>query len=169
MSDRIKMLALEKRGSTAVILIDMQEDFVCGLTEHARDKIITGQRRIIQLCVDHDIPFFTVEYQGHGETIPELSEEIEQVKRRWTVLKLSKSAFSQPVLRQILTDLHISQLVLMGVNASLCVFFTARDARDHGYQLITGNELIANCRYHVNLEDSPHVLDWYRRFTTFEE
>jgi len=59
----------QHKDQIAVILIDMQADFVKRIRKDEVDNLIESQVRIISFCADYDIPLIILEYAHHGETI----------------------------------------------------------------------------------------------------
>ncbi len=58
------------------------------------------------------------------------------------VIKMDFSGFKDTDLNQIIRDLEVETLFLMGVDASCCVMHTANDAINEGYKVITSPEVI---------------------------
>jgi|SRR3989344_2650782 len=147
-----------KDEQIVALLIDMQPGFVERVTVANCEILIQNQLRIIRLCVIRNVPLIVIEYQGHGETIPELLTAMQGVKRIMRVEKWNDNAFSNPELLKHLQELEADTLLLTGINASYCVLDTAAAAVLHGYKILTADRLIENGSH----QPSDKALDWYK-------
>lgn len=129
---------------TAVVLIDMQEDFVKELFKEEKGMIISAQKRLLSLCVKYNIPLVVLEYENHKETIPELSEWIEKIKRVEILKKKNDDGFRNTQLDAVLKNFGVKNLLLAGVNTSWCVRETARSALHFGFEVYSNKNLKAD-------------------------
>lgn len=156
----------------AVVLVDMQTRFVDNLSPVKRDRIIKEQIKVIHFCAEMALPLFVLEYIGYGQTIDLLKSEIEYVHQVTLLLKDLNDAFSEPRLDAKLADLLVNELIITGINASSCVFATARTAFAQGYEITTASTLMADGDHILNdksrstVRDLEFVERWYRRNTT---
>jgi len=144
--------------SLAVVLIDMQEDFLMKVIQKSKDRILTNQIIIIRHCAENDIPVIVLEGDGYGPTIPLLIEEVVKVPRHEIIIKSAYSGFSNKDFESHLDDLKISSLALMGVNAGACVLLTAEDALNKGFLVKTSEEVIAASIFH----NKNNHIPWYK-------
>ena len=145
--------------NTAVILIDMQTDFIDEIEHKKRKEIIQGQIGVLQACSKNDIPVITLEYANHGGTIAILRRYIGRVPRTQTIIKKCDDGFSNQQLKDELDKLDAKTLLLMGINANHCVKRTAESALKLGYRTVTAHNLIANgcaCDGHCS-----NYQEWY--------
>ncbi|MFH0951088.1 MAG: isochorismatase family cysteine hydrolase [bacterium] len=159
---RLKKKLVQPDPAMAVILIDMQKNFVKKLKPEDKDRIIPKQIAIIRLCADKDIPLFVLEYKNeyekNGKTIPELKKEIAKVPRAEYIIKHENDGFSEFRLRCWLESYGITKLLLLGINADYCVKQTAESAIRLGYQIITSRDFIGGQSDHSN----DNSADWYK-------
>jgi nicotinamidase-related amidase len=146
--------------SLAVLLIDMQEGFI---NSPEKLKIIPHQIEVLRFCKNYDIPVIIFEYSSWGPTIDILMGEVYQLQPKNVFLleKYFDDAFSQPKLNVLLEGLKVTTLLLMGVNASYCVFSTARTAIKNKYKIVTSGDLIAGFK-DLDQEKSKDVI-WYQQ------
>jgi nicotinamidase-related amidase len=142
----------------AVILIDMQDNFVYGLRKGELERITPNQLLILKKCNLMNIPIFVLEFANKGETIEVLLTEIKKSKNYTFITKYSDSGFSSTQLHEKLKALNIKRIFLMGINATYCVMDTARDAIKEGYEIITSNDVISGAGHH----DPNNGVSWYR-------
>jgi nicotinamidase-related amidase len=158
-----------KRSSLAVLLIDMQADFVESLPDEARDMIIENQTRVIRACAARDIPLVVLEYKHREPTIDVLQIEILRVPRVTVIIKSLDNGFTEKLLNETLKAIGAKKLILMGINASHCVFLTARSAIKLGYCVITNETVIADHHSYSCL--NPHMRKtsarWYKENGAF--
>ncbi|MDR0888919.1 MAG: cysteine hydrolase [Coriobacteriales bacterium] len=143
-------IALIGRDKTALIVIDMINDFVSGTLGCERAlKIVEPVSRLCTLAREHDIPVIYTcdahlpsidkEIMLWGEhamvgtkgadVIPELSPH----DNDYMITKRRYSAFFQTGLKLLLDELGVGRLILCGLQAHLCVQHTCADAFQWGY------------------------------------
>ena len=121
---------------TAFILIDMQEKLLASMNTAEAGKIIAWQKILLNTASELNIPVIVTEQypNGLGRTIPELSGLF---KTEWPIYdKTSFSCFGDVKFRMEILKRHIRTLVLIGVEAHVCVQQTAVDALEKGFQVI---------------------------------
>jgi nicotinamidase-related amidase len=134
----------KKLPSMAVVLVDMQTDFVEDADPKKLRALIEAQKLILEECLVQNIPVFVLELARRGETITELAKILQKIPRVTTIIKGYDDGFWNTDLDLKLKELGIEHLVLMGINASHCVLETAQSAIELGYTISTGKALIAN-------------------------
>ena len=155
----------------AVLLIDMQDYF---LQHHHRDDqkmLLSAHERVLDLCHDKSLPVAVLEYANHGSTTDYLREKVECLPQRETFTKSSDSAFVGTTLHHYLCSLDISDVVLLGINAEVCVKCTAIDAKREGYSLLTARDCIAQPRAYLPGESTDRIplSKWYEKNTQLYE
>lgn len=155
----------------AFLLIDMQVKFVGRLSPFNRKRIIEEQTKVIRFCAEEDLLLFVLEYNKYGPTVHELKCEIERVGQSCLILKNRNSGFLNTGLGDLLTDFKVDTLVPMGINAAACVWGTAHDALEIGYEVLTSETLMANGenvtrtrKWRQNIRAS---VRWYKHNTSF--
>jgi isochorismate hydrolase len=129
-------------SNLAVLLIDMQKDFV---TRPEKFDLIPNQVAVLRFCRERYLPVVWIEYDESGETMPELVVELNKIPpgKLYFVSKGSANAFIETDLGEMLRSINATDLIIMGVNACACVYETAVEAHRQGYQIITSENLVA--------------------------
>ncbi len=143
----------------AVLLVDMQTDFVRLLRKGSLNKLLPNQIAVIRQCAAFDIPVVVLEYEKCGITIPKLMREVKKVPRFVSVTKKLDSGFSKKELSVQLMRWKCRKLLLTGINAEFCVLSTATDALRSGYSIVTSPQLIAGRPQHAK----DDCISWYAK------
>jgi len=117
----------------AVMVVDMQTMFLNQLATHVREKLVTAHERLLRVCAEKDIPVIVAELERYGETAPDVRQLLKSVPRVDRVTKPGNSVFSANETLTLLSGYGANTIILCGVNASFCVWETAKDARTGGY------------------------------------
>ena len=150
----------------AVVIIDMQPEFLKALRFRAVLRLIAEQVRIIRECARQDVPVFVIEFSDEGETDYELARELARVPRVFRFKKTENDAFTNAGFEHALDAEGVTRLLLMGVNASYCVLETAYSARKKGYDVRIGWNLIADAtciNFLTRWVDKWRSIRWYAR------
>ncbi|MBL4644533.1 MAG: cysteine hydrolase [Candidatus Pacebacteria bacterium] len=142
----------------AVILVDMQKDFVVDLFEDVRASIVDAQVRVIRACAKENIPLFVLEFRGEGRTIVELECEINRVPRVKFITKKRDNGFIRTSLGKDIKRLGVTAVSIMGMNAHACVLDTAKTALATGLHVSVPENLIADA---CNTGIRTGARQWY--------
>lgn len=129
--------------SNAVLLIDMQDDFLEDIKENKREEMISSQLEVLSRCTEHRIPVFVLEYRAHGKTTEVLREKVREIPLFYHITKDFNNGFAYTYLEIILKKLGLDTLYLMGINAS-CVTATADGALENGFKISTSKKVVAD-------------------------
>ena len=144
---------------TAVIVIDMINDFVTGVFKSDRAaKIIPNikalldytrkQKVPIVYATDAHVPNVDPEFDVWGSHAvagsrgAEIIDELKPHKGDFRVLKRKYSAFQGTDLDQLLRELKIDTVILTGVVTDICIQHTAADAFFRGYKIIVPKDCV---------------------------
>jgi hypothetical protein len=156
-----------KQKNTAVILVDMQDFFLKNFKLSLRKILIENQLHVIDSCLKNKFPFIVLEYKSRGisrgSLIKDLDEKIKNVYKE-VLVKENNSGFTQTKLDSILKQLHVKNILIMGVNANGCVQDTAIGALNRGFKVMTSCGIIASTS-RDDLELSKRNKDWYIKNT----
>ena len=120
--------------NTVVVLIDMQQAFLGLFGFIFCRSFLNRQIQLIRKCSQNDIPVVVLEYGGYGKTVPRLMKEVRKVPRYTVMQKHDADGFSNERLYHTLEQYKATQLILTGVNKSVCVMCTAQGAIKAGYR-----------------------------------
>ena len=126
-----------------------------GINEKEKKKEIPYILDTLDFCYERKIPIFVLETRNAGDTIDPIKDRLDRYGACY-IQKVENSGFPETSLDEELKRLDVKTLLLMGVNASVCVRQTAEDALELGYGVCTSRDLIAE----------PPV--WHRGFKTYE-
>jgi nicotinamidase-related amidase len=144
---------------TAVIVIDMINDFVTGIFKSDRAvKIIPNikslldcarkKKALVVYVTDAHLPQMDPEFDVWGRHAEagswgaEVIDELKPGKGDFRVLKRKYSAFQDTDLDQLLRELKIDTVVLTGVVTDICIQHTAADAFFRGYKIIIPKDCV---------------------------
>ena len=101
----------------------------------------------------------TLECAARSERGKQIVELLGPNKDDYHVLKPQRSGFFATPLDVLLTSLDISDLIITGITADICVLFTAHDAYMRGYRI----SVPADCTAAADSETCNAALDMLRR------
>jgi len=144
---------------TAVVVIDMINDFVTGVFKSERAaKIIPNIKRLLEFArkqgvpiiyaTDAHLPNVDPEFEVWGPHAvkdswgAEIIDELKPEKSDFHVLKRKYSAFQGTDLDMLLRELKVDTLILTGVVTDICIQHTAADAFFRGYKLIVPKDCV---------------------------
>lgn len=118
------------RDNTVLLLIDIQGTLAQII--HERASILENMRKVIRGCQILEIPILLTEQINLGATIPEVMELLPGIK---PIIKESFSCCGNQEFMETLTSLGRTQVIIAGLETHVCVYQTAIDLLDHGYQV----------------------------------
>jgi len=136
---------------TAVLVIDMINDFVTGVFKNRRaEKIIPNVKQLLSFARENKIPVVYVsdahlpsvdtEFNVWGQHAvagtwgAQVVDELVPRKGDFILQKRRYSGFQGTDLDQLLRDLEVDTLILTGVVTDICIQHTAADAFFKGYR-----------------------------------
>lgn len=142
-----------KKGKTAVILVDMLNDFVTGSLRCERaDRIVPRLAQLVTAAREKGLPIIYSNDAHHegldkeldlwgnhaltGTTGAEIIPELAPEKGDFIVPKRRYSGFFQTDLHLLLVELQVTNVILTGLHTHMCVRHTAADAYYWGYHII---------------------------------
>ncbi len=142
-------------GKLAAVVVDMQPIYMCGITDKEKKREIPKILKTLDFCHENDIPIFVLEITDGGDTIERIKTRLDEYGAVY-IGKDGNSGFEGTGFECSLRALGIKNLLLTGVNASICVRETAQDALNFGFGICTSKDIIAE----------PPV--WHRGYKTYE-
>ena len=154
-----KYLHEKKEPVYAVMVVDMQERFLKYFRPELKESIIENQIKVLRHSAENNIPALAVEFEDEGKTITEIYKEIIQNNQYDTLIKKHENAFKAISVLDKLCDWEITDIFLMGVNASACIRNTAAGARKYGFNVITTPYVIGD---DTGMESETYkTLNWF--------
>jgi nicotinamidase-related amidase len=161
---------------TAVVVIDMINDFVTGIFRNERaENIIPSIKQLLNSAHNNKIPVvyasdahlpnvdteFDVwsQHAVVGTWGAQIVEELKPEKSDFVLQKRRYSAFQGTDLDLLLRELEVDTLVLIGVVTDICVQHTAADAFFKGYKIIVPED----CVEAIDEQTQKAALDYLER------
>lgn len=156
---------MENMPRIAVIVIDMQRDFVAkdapiecygarNILPHIRELLNTARSLGVPIIIAKEVhrldgSDFGIELEKEskhcieGSGGEEIVDELLPKKSDYIILKRRYSGFYETDLEILLKGLRVDRLILMGVATNVCVRATAQDAKQKDYHVIVPKECVA--------------------------
>jgi nicotinamidase-related amidase len=155
-------------ANAALVVIDMQKGIVALPTAHPMAGVIDNVAALCRAFRARNLPVVLVNVAGRApgrtETSlnytppPDWAELIPELERQpgdETVTKMNVGAFYGTGLERILRRRGVTQVVMAGVATSLGVESTARQAFDHGYNVL----LVTDAMTDLDPEMHRHAVE----------
>lgn len=152
---------------TALIVVDLQRGIASLPTAHPADAVIANAAELAAAFRRRDLPVVLVNVAGGapgrtdlgnrnaGGSRPadwtDLVPELHQQPSDHTVTKLTWGAFHNTSLAAHLTDLGVTQVVVVGIATSIGVESTARAAYEHGFNVTLATDAM------TDLDETNHT------------
>jgi len=129
-----------KKEDTLLLMIDIQERLAPAMNKS--DKVIDNNKILITALKEMKIPIlYTEQYpKGLGRTLPELTEIIGKAK---PLEKIVFSAFNKELKDELIESGRVN-IILTGMEAHVCVYQTARDLIDNGFNVFLVSDGVAS-------------------------
>lgn len=129
------MTTLKDRPNTALIVIDVQNGVVA--SAHERDAVVANIDSLVQRARREDVPVVWVQHSDEGlakgsdewRIVPELDPSDAEP----LVAKSYGDAFEDTSLEEVLSDLGVGRLVVVGAQTDQCIRSTLHGAFARGY------------------------------------
>jgi nicotinamidase-related amidase len=151
-------------NAPALLVIDMQRDFVASWEAAARDRLVASIHQLVTLCRANAWPVIWVRQEMapdlsdapldvrgrktgvvvRGTPGAQLCEGLEPVPGEPIVVKTRYSAFFRTPLDALLEELRPALLVLAGVNSHACIRTTAIDAFQRDHAVVIARECVGS-------------------------
>jgi nicotinamidase-related amidase len=127
-------------GDALLMIVDIQERLAAAM--EAGKEVIQKTGILLEMSGVLSMPVvFTEQYpKGLGKTVPELRPDPE---RHAVFEKLSFSAYTEE-LAAFLMEAGRKKIILAGMETHVCVFQTARDLLDAGYQVFAARDAVCS-------------------------
>ena len=132
------MTTLENRPNAALIVIDVQNGVVAG--NHERDAVVANVGKLVEKARQEQVPVVWVQHSDEGlareseewRIVPELSPDDAEP----LVEKNYGDSFEDTTLENVLSDLGVGRLVVVGAQTDACIRSTLHGALARGYDAI---------------------------------
>jgi nicotinamidase-related amidase len=132
------MTTLGNRPATALLVIDVQNGVVAG--NYQRDEVVANIGGLVDKARREDVPIIWVRHSDEGlesgsddwQIVPELSPNGSEplIEKRYG------DSFEDTTLENVLSDLGVGRLVVVGAQTDACIRSTLHGAFARGYDAI---------------------------------
>jgi nicotinamidase-related amidase len=128
-------------NNTVLVVIDVQTRLARVMHEH--EETLANIERMVKIAKVLDIPVLRTEQAPEkiGSTVDTIAKLLP------STVVFSKSTFScyrQDAFREALKAMSRRQLLLVGIEAHVCVYQTARDLKRHGYDVYVAADAVSS-------------------------
>lgn len=159
---------------SALIVIDAQEGIVNRPHYYQRDSLIQAITLAIEQATKQEIPVIFIQHSIKKQTVDsfftggQMAESSPETALIAPFVDLATlcfpkhraDAFSESRFENYLLDNHITQVYLVGADASACVYRTAQGAVNRGYDTI----ILENGLFAINDKTKEKMLKKYKKY-----
>ena len=147
-----------ERDRAVLVVIDVQEKLVPSMNERVCDRVVQHINMLLEGCAAMELPVIATEQypRGLGHTIKELGGATAQ----HCVEKVAFSCCGEPNFMGTLEKTGRKQVLLVGMEAHVCVYQTMIDLLDRGYQVHLVRDAICSrfkSDYHTAITTAPEM------------
>jgi nicotinamidase-related amidase len=122
--------------TTALLVVDVQEGFMQGdFPVYNAPEFLARTRELIDWARQQSLPIVYVQHNEAPEYDGQIHASIAPLPTDPIVLKLYPDAFYETNLQEVLHQLGIEKLILMGLQTEMCVNSTLRAALQRNYEV----------------------------------
>jgi nicotinamidase-related amidase len=137
-------MPLIERANSVLVVVDVQDTFLCKLPLHERGALVARIAWIMQIAIALEIPIVA--------TAEDVSDTVELLPLLKNLLppgqcvfnKMVFSLYGQHDIRQAIEALGKTDIVLVGQETDVCIAQSAIDLRDAGYQVWVADDATAS-------------------------
>ncbi len=139
--------------SACVLVIDFQPRLFQVMDR--KEELLNNAVKLLKGCHILGIPIVATEQypKGLGSTLPEIKEFLNE---KDTYAKMSFSAY--PVIKQALREVDKKDVILLGIEAHICVYQTCRDLVQSGYKVFVPYECVSS-RNPAHVQNALRLMD----------
>jgi nicotinamidase-related amidase len=129
------MTTLDDRPNTALLVVDVQNDVVSGA--HARDAVVGRISSLVDKARHEEVPVVWVQHSDEqmvrGSEEWRIVPELTPIETEPSVEKIHGDSFEDTSLENVLAELRVGRLVVVGAQTDACVRATIHGAFVRGY------------------------------------
>lgn len=143
------------RPGTTLVIVDVQERLVPAMPEKVYSQVLANIQLLRQAAELLSLPLLTTEQypRGLGHTVPEL-------RGGQTIEKITFGCCGEPAFLQALNALNTRRVLLVGMEAHVCVYQTLLGLRQEGFGVHLVQDAICSQRksdYRAALQNAPRA------------
>ena len=137
-------MPLIERANSVLVVVDVQDTFLCKLPLHEREALVARIAWIMQVAIALEIPIVAT-----AEDVSDTVEFLPSLKNllppgQCVFNKMVFSLYGQHDIRQAIEALGKTDVVLVGQETDVCISQSAIDLRDAGYQVWVADDATAS-------------------------
>lgn len=154
-------MPLLKRDDSLLLLVDVQEKLFPYIAE--ADQLLQNCKWLLQLAKKIEVPILISEQytKGLGETMSKLKNIVNQPA---ICDKIHFSCYSDSTAKQAIHHINRKQIVLIGIEAHVCVMQTAIELKQNGYDVFIVVDAVSS----RDLKDKKYALKRMREHYEIE-
>jgi isochorismate hydrolase len=131
-------------GRSQLLIIDIQERLFSAMPEKAAQKVLRNSKILVEACKQLSIPVVRTEQypKGLGATHRELQDTLPDNHHAFE--KTCFSSCGASGIEEVITDPERDQVILIGMEAHVCVLQTAFELQDMGKQVFLVNDAVCS-------------------------
>lgn len=132
---------LLQASRSLLLVVDIQSRLAPAIDKGS--QVINNSCWLIEVAKELGVPVRATEQypKGIGESVPPIKERLETSE---ILQKMHFSALREPEIKEHIVDLNRQQIVIIGTEAHVCVFQTAVDLIEAGYQVYLVEEAVGS-------------------------
>jgi len=132
------MTTLPDRPNTALLVVDVQQGVVEGA--HERDAVVANVGNLVEKAREEGVPVVWVQHHDegleHGSDEWRIVPELAPAESEPRIEKSYGDSFEDTPLEDVLSDLAVGRLVVVGAQTDACIRSTLHGALVRGYDAI---------------------------------
>ena len=145
MSKYLADLPLTHADTSQLLIVNVQEKLIKAMPKTDRDVMVANINRLSQSARSLGIPIILSEHYGKGlgDTIPEIRQHLPpgtEAKDKLTFSCCTAPGFEE----ELGQDAERKQIVMVGLEAHICIIQTAAGLRQWGYQVFVVEDAICS-------------------------
>ncbi len=134
-------------AKTALVVVDVQEKLVPAMPTARIDGLLHATKVFLEAAVTLGVPVIVTEQypRGLGPTCAVVDETLQHV-RHTRITKTTFDACLEPSFAEALLAADVQAVVVLGVEAHICVLQTVRSIADRGYATYVVSDAVASRR-----------------------
>lgn len=134
-------------SSSLLLIIDVQEKLAAAMHEASLSALERATHVLLEGAQALSVPVLVTEQypQGLGRTLPKIADKLEAVSAK-RLEKLTFSAVEAPGFGKLLQEIAPRSVVVVGMEAHVCVFMTARELAARGLEVHVPMDGVASRR-----------------------
>ena len=130
------------REDSVLLVVDIQEKLAAAMSEGERSRVCVNTNRLLEGCAVYSVPAVVTEQypEGLGPTVKDLS----RVGVLHVFEKITFDALAEKTVESYLSELGRKTVIIAGMEAHICVFFTAMHLLSEGFRVIVAADAVCS-------------------------